>query len=59
MTTVSGKEFLTKLMTVVKKLEVLANTQGYRFKTKTMPVLCRDNSGTGRKVPVLRRISIH
>jgi hypothetical protein len=34
MTTVSGKEFLTKLMNVVKKLEVLANTQGYRFKTK-------------------------
>jgi len=34
MTTVTGKEFLTKLMNVVKKLEVLANTQGYRFKTK-------------------------
>ena len=34
MTTVSEKEFLTKLMDVVKKLEVLANTQGFRFKTK-------------------------
>lgn len=34
MTTVTGKEFLNKLMNVVKKLEVLANTQGYRFKTK-------------------------
>lgn len=34
MTTVTEKEFLTKLMNVVKKLEVLANTQGYRFKTK-------------------------
>ena len=34
MTTVTGKEFLIKLMNVVKKLEVLANTQGYRFKTK-------------------------